>query len=54
MVEIEYDMHRISWGNWIQTKADLKVLGFGGWELCYLDDEVKDGKKTGIFKRVVQ
>ena len=55
MVQWEYDMKKIRRGEWMQAKVDLNTLGGEGWELCHLDnDKDKDGKATGIFKRVKQ
>ncbi len=56
MIEWEYAMMPVRRPDpYTQTVADLNDLGEQGWELCQLKDDVrKDGKITGIFKRVKQ
>ena len=56
MIEWEYAMIPVRRPDpYPQTVADLNDLGEQGWELCQLKDDVrKDGKITGIFKRVKQ
>lgn len=54
MIKWEYKMIPVRKSDpYTQTTADLNELGEQGWELCQLKDDVRrDGKITGIFKRV--
>ncbi|MCS3924165.1 hypothetical protein [Methanosalsum natronophilum] len=48
----EYDIKSIRAHEWVQMKKDLNEIGFEGWELIKLSDDMNEnGITKAVFKR---